>query len=224
MILLAVDTTTPAGSVALLRDKSLLGEVNAAVSLNFSAFLLPAVDFLLQTCETEAEHIDGFALAAGPGSFTGIRIGISTVSSFSFASGKPAAPVSTLKALALKISRGRERLVCSMLDAKKGEVYAGLYQGKSGRLRETVAPGAYDPEDLLSRLPKRRVVHFIGSGSEVYSEKIKASLGEKARFSQRSPFIAREVGLLGYDLLRRGRGISFEKVQPLYYRKSQAEE
>ncbi|MEW5901444.1 MAG: tRNA (adenosine(37)-N6)-threonylcarbamoyltransferase complex dimerization subunit type 1 TsaB, partial [Acidobacteriota bacterium] len=80
------------------------------------------------------------------------------------------------------------------------------------------------PDRFFSLLPAHRVVHFLGNGVEVYKERILAYLKDKARFSQRSLFIAAEVGVLGAEILRRGQGVSAEALEPLYFRRSQAEE
>ena len=125
---LAVDTTTFSGSVALLRNTVLLGEINLESPMTHSEKLLPAVDFILKTNDMEISQLDGFALAVVPGSFTGIRIGLSTVKSFSSASGKPIAPVSTLEAFAYKLRGNQRRLLSPLLDAKKEEVYAALFE------------------------------------------------------------------------------------------------
>ena len=103
MYTLAVDTNSFAGSTALLKGSRLLAEVNMDSPLTHSERLLPAVEFMLKSMKLEMTDIDGFALAVGPGSFTGIRIGMSTVKSFAYATGKPVAPVSNLTALALKL-------------------------------------------------------------------------------------------------------------------------
>ncbi len=223
MIFLAVDTTTFSGSVALLKGTELLGEVNIESSVTFSERLLPAVDFLLRAHGLTIEEMEGYALAVGPGSFTGIRIGLSTVKSFAYASGKPVAPVSTLKALALKLSHPRGRLICPLLDAKKGEIFAALFETGRGELREVVRQGAYKPDQFLSLLPAHRIIFFIGNGGEAYREKIVSYFQDRARFSPRSPFIAHEVGLLGYALLVKKKGLSAHQLEPLYFRKSQAE-
>ncbi|MGD2295234.1 MAG: tRNA (adenosine(37)-N6)-threonylcarbamoyltransferase complex dimerization subunit type 1 TsaB [Candidatus Aminicenantes bacterium] len=224
MIILAVDTTTPAGSVALLKGKAVLSEINTDSVLTFSERLLPAIHFVLQIHGLKSQDIEAFALAVGPGSFTGIRIGVSTVKSFAYASGKPVAPVSSLKALALKLHNQGGRLFCPVLDAKKGEIYAALFESKRGRLKEIIPEGAYSPDSFLSRLPARRIISFIGNGMVVYREKIFEYLRDKARFPTRSLFIAREVGLLGYELLKEKKGVRSWDVEPLYFRKSQAEE
>jgi tRNA threonylcarbamoyladenosine biosynthesis protein TsaB len=224
MRILALDTTTGCGSVAVLENTRLLAEINAESGLTHSARLLRAVDFLLKKNGLEIQDMDGFAVAAGPGSFTGIRIGLSTIKAFSFASRKPAAPVSSLAALALKLRETSGRLFCPFLDAKKQEVYAALFEMCNGELRPIIREGAYGPDAFLSRLPAHRVIHFIGNGVDVYRAKIQAYLKDNARFSARSPFIGQEVGLLGYGVLRKGNGLTGETLEPLYYRKSQAED
>jgi tRNA threonylcarbamoyladenosine biosynthesis protein TsaB len=224
MIILAVDTTAFTGSVALLEKTRLIAELNIDSSSTYSERLLPAVDFLLKANQLKIQDMQGFAVSVGPGSFTGIRIGLSTVKSFSYASGKPVAGVSTLKALAEKLRQTQARLLCPLLDAKKGEVYAALFESKGNKLSETVPQGAYSPDRFFSLLPSHRVISFIGSGAQVYKKKIFQYFKDKARLSQRSPFIAYEIGLLGYEMLRKKKGVSAEKLEPLYFRKSQAEE
>jgi len=224
MLILAVDTTTPHGSVALLENSNLLAEVNCASSLTHSESLLPAVDLILSQRDLTIKDVEAFAVAAGPGSFTGIRIGLSTIKSFALASRNPVAPVSTLKALALKLKLPHNRLLCPLLDARKGEVYAALFEVRKGQLTEVVPQGVYSPDQLFTRLPSNRIVSFIGNGVNVWKEKIYEYFKDKARFSSRSLFIAHEVGLLGYGLLRQGKGKDFREIEPLYFRRSQAEE
>lgn len=224
MLILAIDTTTFAGSIALLKEKKLLAEINIDSSRTYSERLLPAVDFILRANGFHIRDMDGFAVAAGPGSFTGIRLGLSAVKSFSYASGKPVAPVSTLKALALKLRHPKSGLLCPILDAKKGEIFAALFESKRGELQEIVPQGAYSPDRFFSLLPAHRIICFIGNGVDAYRDKIFQYFRDKARFSSRSPFIACEVGYLGYELLRKRKGLSFQEIKPLYFRKSQAEE
>ena len=224
MIVLAVDTTTPSGSVALLRDGELRGEYNLESATTHSARLLRSVDLLLGADGLDIRAVDAYAVAAGPGSFTGIRIGLSAVKSLAFASGKPVAPVSTLEALALKIAVSPVRLACPVLDAKKGEVYAALFEVRAGRLTEVIPQGAYSPEDFFARLPAHRVTAFMGNGLALYREKLLAHVRDKARFPARSPFIAAEVGRIGHRMLLEGRGVAARELEPVYYRRSQAEE
>lgn len=222
--LLGVDTTTPTGSAALLRGSKLLAEINQDSPTTFSERLLPAIQFLLKSNDLALQDVKGYAVAVGPGSFTGIRIGMSTIKSFSFSSGMPIAPVSTLEALARKIQPREDRLICPILDAKKNEVYAALFQAKAEGLSEIIPQGAYSPDALFSRLPGRRVIHFIGSGVDVHRSALFRYFKDKARFPKRTPYIAYEVGLIGYEILRRGAGKDMHGIEPLYLRRSQAEE
>lgn len=223
MLILALDTTTSSESVALLDKTKLVAETNSESAASHSARLLKSVDHLLKSNGVGIKDIEGFAVAAGPGSFTGIRIGLSTVKALAFASGKPVAPVSTLAALALKLRDSPARLVCSLLDAKKGEIFTALFETEEKGFKEVIPQGAYKPDQFFSMLPAHRVISFVGNGAEAYREKIVAYLKDKARFPARSPFIAYEVGVLGYEILSKDRGVSSEEVQPLYFRKSQAE-
>jgi tRNA threonylcarbamoyladenosine biosynthesis protein TsaB len=222
--ILALDTTTSSGSVALLNDAELVAEENAEAAATHSARLLRAVDHVLRSNGLEARDIQGYAVAAGPGSFTGIRIGMSTIKALAFASGKRVAPVSSLAALALKLGETSGRLFCPVIDAKKGEVYGALFESRGRGVVETIPQGAYAPDRFFSLLPAHRVIYFIGNGVGVFKEKIQAYLKDKARFSDRSLFIGYEVGVLGYEILKKGQGVSGEALVPLYFRKSQAEE
>ena len=224
MLILAADTTTPGGSVALCRDETLLGEANVDSAETHSARLFRSIDFLLGGLGLDVKEIDAFAVAAGPGSFTGIRIGLGAVKSLAFASGKPVAPVSTLLALATKLAADGTRLVCPLLDAKKGEIYAGLFESGPAGLAEIIPQGAYAPDEFFARLPAGQSVAFAGSGLAVYRSGLLARVGAGARFPERSPFIAAEVGRIGARLLRAGRGVEAATLEPLYFRRSQAEE
>jgi tRNA threonylcarbamoyladenosine biosynthesis protein TsaB len=224
MLILAVDTTTHHGSVALLENSRLLAEVDSVSSLTHSERLLPAIDLILHQQDLTIRDVKAFAVAAGPGSFTGIRIGLSTIKSLAFASGNPVAPVSTLKALALKLKLPHNRLLCPLMDARKGEVYAALFEMKREQLAEVIPQGVYSPDRFFTRMPSHRIVSFIGNGVDVWKDRIFDYIKDKARFSSRSLFIAHEIGILGYSLLREGKGVDPREVKPLYYRKSQAEE
>jgi tRNA threonylcarbamoyladenosine biosynthesis protein TsaB len=224
MLILAIDTTTPHGSVALLENSNLLAEVSCVSSLTHTERLLPAIDFILRQRSLTIKDVRAFAVTVGPGSFTGIRIGLSTIKSFGLATGNPIAPVSTLKALAMKLKLPYNRLLCPLLDARKREVYAALFEVRKGHLAEVVPQGVYSPDQFLTYLPSHRIVSFIGNGVDIWKEKIFEYMKDKARFSSRSLFIAHEVGLLGYDMLREGKGMDIREIKPLYFRRSQAEE
>lgn len=224
MLILAVDTTAPGGSVALLEDETLLGEVNIDAAGTHSARLLRSVDFLLGAHGRDVRAVDAFAVAAGPGSFTGIRIGLGAVKALAFASGRPVAPVSTLAALAAKLAAEGARLVAPLLDAKKGEIYAALFEAGRAGLAEVVPQGAYAPDAFFARLPARRVIAFAGTGLAAYRAKLLPYVRDKARFPRRSAFIAAEVGRIGRAMVLAGQGVGAAALEPIYFRPSQAEE
>lgn len=224
MLVLAFDTTTPDGSVALLADEHLLGEVATSGASSHSLRLLPAIDFLLRQLSFGVEDVEAYAVAVGPGSFTGIRVGLSTAIGLALSAEKLIAAVSTLKALALKGLGGGRLPVAALVDARKGEVFAGLFRAKAGELEAIVPEAAYKPDNFLSLLPKKGKIAFIGSGAIAYREKIIDYFGNRALFPARSLYIAGEVGLLGWRLLRKGRGLRPQELEPIYYRPSQAEE
>ncbi len=210
--------------MALVQDRKLLAEINLFSSQTHSERLLVSIDLLLKSLNLKLAELDGFALAVGPGSFTGIRIGMSTVKSFAFAQGKPVAPVSNLEALARKLRPSPAGLLCPVMDAKKQEIYGALFEKNSEGLQELVTQGAYTPDQFFSQLPAHRIITFIGSGVAVYKQKISQYFRDKARFSQRSLFVAHEVGLLGHEMLKAGKGLNSFEVGPKYIRRSQAED
>lgn len=224
MLLLAVDTTTRFGSVAVVRSGEVLSEVNYVSPSSHSRQVFRAVDEALRVAGLKFDDLEGLAVAAGPGSFTGIRIGLSLVKALALASGRPLAAVSALEALARKLLAPGVGLVVPMVDARKGEVFAGAYQAGGDGLKEQVPAGAYRPADFLARLPAGGTITFIGTGAGLYRPLIEDRLGARAIFSGRSLHVAAEVGLIGEKHLTGGKSISPAALQPIYYRPSQAEE
>ncbi len=127
MLTLACDTSGKSLSVALCRDGRLLGETSLRLGYNHAVTYMPQTMALLTSCDCQLGDVDLFACAAGPGSYTGIRIGVSTVKTMAYAAGRPAIGVSTLAALALPYSGLPGLVVCPLLDARNGRVYAAAY-------------------------------------------------------------------------------------------------
>ncbi len=221
--ILAIDTTTSCGSIALLENSKLIGEVNIDSPITHSERLLLSIQFLLEINKFSIKEIDGYALSIGPGSFTGIRIGMSAIKALSFASLKPIAPISSLEALAFKLKGRKGRLICPLLDARKGEIYSALFESTDSSIKEIIEQKSYVPDQFFPLLPQRRVIHFIGNGLEVYYQKIRDYFQDRAKLSLRSNFIAYEIGLLGYKVLKNNKGVLYNNVKPLYLRLSEAE-
>src|SRR4030066_2503673 len=127
MLTLAFDTTSKTAAVALLKDKEIISDTIVNKGLNHSEVILPAIDQALKRERIKITDIDLFACTIGPGSFTGVRIGVSTIKGLMLATGKPAAGISSLAALALNVGKSK-KLKCSILDAGRGQVYTAFYR------------------------------------------------------------------------------------------------
>ena len=215
MRILAVDTTTERGSVAIVEGGELLGELRLAAGAAHSKRLLPAIEFLLQGLGSPLASIEGYAVATGPGSFTGLRIGISTVQGLALGQRRPCLGLSALDVLAAR-ARGTAAAIAAVMDAWRDEVYAALYDGEA-RLREgplVEAPGAF-----VQRAPAGTA--YIGSGALRYRETIRAHDGA-AVFPDRSLFLAGTLGRLAEARLSAGAGHGPEALRPLYVREADA--
>ena len=168
MLVLASDTTGKSLSAALLRDDRLVGEIRLNLGYNHAVTHMPQVLALLKSCEVAVESVDLFACTNGPGSFTGTRIGISSCKAMAYAAKKPAIGVSSLEALAWPWREWPQAVICPLLDARNGRVYAAAYikagaaasvtaevpaqNQSSSELTELVAPGNYLASDFLRNL------------------------------------------------------------------------
>jgi len=224
MLVLAIDTTTSYGSVAVVEGGKVRAEVNYVSPSSHSRQMFRAIEDGLKLCGKKPDELQGLAVAAGPGSFTGIRIGLSLVKALAMASGLKVASVSALEALARKLIIPGTELLAPLIDARKGEVFASVYMVEGEDLKELVPAGAYHPEAFLNMIPEEKRVHLIGTGLEIYGDMIFRKLGSRAIITNRSWYVAAEVGLIGEKYLEKGLGLHPSEVHPIYYRKSQAEE
>lgn len=218
-LLLALETATRAASVGLLRGETLVAELFGAADRSAAESLLPAIDALLREADVEVSDLDAFAISIGPGSFTSLRVGLATLKGLAFGSRKPVVPVSTLAALACAAPRA-DLPVVPMLDARRGEVYAGVFD-RSGDLPEAlVAEGVYTPAELIAKLPERCLL--VGEGNALCGDEIAQVLGAGVERSDAEP-AASHVGALGARLLTRGGGIPAAEAVPHYLRRAEAE-
>ncbi|HTZ40153.1 MAG TPA: tRNA (adenosine(37)-N6)-threonylcarbamoyltransferase complex dimerization subunit type 1 TsaB [Syntrophales bacterium] len=223
MITLAIDTATKTAGVALLRDETLLVEYFFNLDVNHSETVLPAVHQGLARAGIDVDDVDLFALTLGPGSFTGLRIGASTVKGLAVATGKPVVGVSTLEALAYN-AIGYTGLVCPLLDARKGEVYTALYRRNAeGFLDVVLEEQATTPRLFLSGIEGE--ILFLGDGLAVSGELIRQRFSQRAHFAPPNlqTIRASSVALLGR--WRHGRGEQLDVISfvPRYLRRSEAE-
>ena len=211
MRILAVDTTTERGSVAVVADGAVSGEVRLRSGMGHSRRLMPTVAFLLEGLGLQASDVEGFAVTAGPGSFTGLRVGLSCVQGLALASGRPCLGLGTLDVLAARIVGAAPALVAAM-DARRGEVYAAVFDADGRRRGDAVTAV---PAEAFARVPAGAA--FIGDGAERYRELIAAKV-PGAVFPARSTFLAGTLGRLAEPILAAGGGVSPAELRPLYLR------
>jgi tRNA threonylcarbamoyladenosine biosynthesis protein TsaB len=220
MLILALDTTTRVSSCAVARDGVVIREEAGDPSRPQAERLPGDLMSLLEHAGIGLPDIDVFAVATGPGSFTGLRIGIATMQGLAFAAGKPLVGVSGFDALATAAGSAR---VATWVDAWRGEVYAALYDG-----REVVAPIVMQPEPLLADIRARYgesafPVTFIGDGAGSYRDLIERTLGEGATIADPvSPVLAGAIAQMASDIGRTELPPP-HTIRPLYVRRPDAE-
>lgn len=215
MNILAISTSGRAASAALIRDGQALSLAVSDNGLTHSETIMPLVDSLFEkNAPFSFEEADAFAADVGPGSFTGVRIGVCIANAFAAATGKPVVGISALTALARAASE--ENAVCALIDARHGNAYAAVYQGG----KELLAPCAVTVEQLLPLVPQDAL--FTGDGAEAYRNEISAALAS-ARFAKTDKAVLRAdmLALPAFEALHQGLGE--REVMPLYLRPSQAE-
>lgn len=222
MKILAIDTSTASGGIALLEDDQLIAELTTCTQKTHAERLLPLIKTLLGSIDTKIEDVGGFALTTGPGSFTGLRIGLATIKGLAWSLNKPVVGVSTLEALAMNIPYS-DKPVCPMLDARKKEVYAGIYKCNDNWPACIMDDTAISPQLLIERIKEPTI--FIGDGVNVYRDVIKNTLKDLAIFA---PFHlwsirALNIGLLAWNIFKKGGAGDSENVNLNYLRASEAE-
>lgn len=220
---LGIDTSTLMSTCALIDEEKLLGEYSLNQDMSHSEKLVPMVKEVLDNLKLEPKDIDLYGVAIGPGSFTGLRIGVATVKGFAHIFDKPLVGVSTLEALAFNLAHAG--IIVPMLDARRGRVYSGIYSWEEGELKEVLGENLYEIEELLDLLKDYDGLVVSGDGSQVHKELIKESLGEKVSFAslgQNSPR-ASSIAQLAQIKYAKGQVDSYYDLAPDYLRPSQAE-
>ncbi|HLA79501.1 MAG TPA: tRNA (adenosine(37)-N6)-threonylcarbamoyltransferase complex dimerization subunit type 1 TsaB [Vicinamibacteria bacterium] len=210
MRVLAVDSSTDHESVALVQGGQVLGEVRMTAALH-SRRLLPAIELLLGSAGLRPAEIDAYAVTIGPGSFTGLRVGLATVQGLALAAGVRCLGLPTLDVLAARIAGTADALV-ALMDAQRDEVFGAVYDG-AARLQGDRRIGVV--ESFLEALPERTA--FLGDGVAQHRDRILARL-PTAVFPPRSRYLAGTLGLLAEPRLAGGEGAPPDALRPLYLR------
>jgi tRNA threonylcarbamoyladenosine biosynthesis protein TsaB len=223
MKVLGMDTSTSCGSVGLVEDKWVISDHLLDIPITHSERLLKTIDWILKESRLGISEIDGLAISLGPGSFTGLRIGVSTVKGLAFSLKKPIAGVSSLEVLASQVSP-TPYLLCPILDARKGEVYTAFYRYEGGTYPQPQSSiEAIEPGQLILRIKEPTL--FFGNGVKTYGPFLKEKLQQLALFPP-PPFHiphGSTVAKLGLERLERGETIDLATLIPLYIRPSEAE-
>ena len=217
MLILALDTSTAAGSAAIVRDRAIAIERAGDAARTHGQRLPLELMTILRDAGVALAEVDAFAVITGPGSFTGLRVGIATIQGLALARGKHVAPVSAFEAVVF-----RQNADAVWIDAHRREVFATLY-GVDGTALEP--PTSLSPEATLDawmgKIAARAQVRFAGDGAVRYADVIRARLGERAIVPDRTPPLAGAAGLIAAS--DPARGVVPHAVVPLYVRRSDAE-
>jgi tRNA threonylcarbamoyladenosine biosynthesis protein TsaB len=217
---LGVDTATRASSVALIEDGRSRACFQRRSPITHSRRLLPAIEFVLAEADVAPDQLDGLAVVCGPGSFTGLRVGLATVQGLARALGKPVVGVSTLEAYAW-LMRDQQGSLVPVLDARRGQVFTARFRGgDDGPVRQT-EDLVVSPEEAFRLEPGDTV--FFGDALERYPKLITSDAERRFRCLDREPFVAWEVARLGGRALERGEGVAPGQLKANYVRISDAE-
>ncbi len=222
MIILGIDTSTQFASVALVRNHQIQSQNTYSGKLSISQKLLGMIHECLATTGTSLDQVDAFAAARGPGSFTGLRLGIATAMGLAMAAKKPVVGVETLLAMAFTAPPSKH-LICPWLDARKKEIYGAAFKLSEGKLDRVMEDVAEPPETFLKRMKEEGF--FFGNGAEIHKEKIESHFGGKNCVGIMNPHMASAgaVGLLATQQLENSSEGGDTFIEPKYIRRCEAE-
>ncbi|HEX3076123.1 MAG TPA: tRNA (adenosine(37)-N6)-threonylcarbamoyltransferase complex dimerization subunit type 1 TsaB [Lachnospiraceae bacterium] len=225
MRILAIDSSGLVASVAFVTDSELIGEYTINYKKTHSQTLLPMLDEVAKMVEADLKEIDAIAVASGPGSFTGLRIGSSTAKGLGLALDKPIIEVPTIDGLAYNIGL-TDHLICPLMDAKRDQVYTGLYDYEQDMFHVVMEQCAISIDDIIEEINRvNRPVIFLGDGVPVYRQRIIDKVNTKYQFAP--CHLARQragaIGALACDYYANNRMVHARDHKPDYLRLSQAE-
>lgn len=221
MILLCIDTSGPVAGVAIMQDGILRYEAMVSIALTHSQSILPMVEEAYARCGFSVQETDYFAVTVGPGSFTGVRIGVSTIKGLAHACEKLCIPVNALEAMAEGV-RHFSGIICPIQDARAGQVYGAAFEGGSMMRLLPDEPICLDAYlDKVSVYRKKML--FLGDGMPVHKERIEKQLGERALFAPAHLSYLRPAAAAELAWQRLNTAVSYLDLQALYLRAPQAE-
>jgi len=225
MIVLGIESSSPVASVALVSEEKLWGEMTLNIGLTHSEQLLPLIDELLHQVKIDISEVEGIAISGGPGSFTGLRIGMATAKGLAQGLNKPLVSIPTLLALAYQ-QVGRSGLVAPVLNARRAEVYTALFRFTGDEYQQVEDYQAINPQLWVEKLADYgEPIQFTGDGVTTYTDIWKEILGDKAVIVPAIFQLARgaSVAELGLQRLLKGEEDELFALKPMYIRSSEAE-
>ena len=221
MILFCLDTSGPVAGVAIIQDGAVRYEAMAVNKFTHSQSILPMTEEAFHHTGLEVGQTDYFAVTVGPGSFTGVRIGVSTVKGLAHAAGKPCIAVDALEAMAAGVMPF-DGVICPIQDARAGQVYGAAFAG--GTLERLLPDEPIKLEEYLEKASAfGRDMLFLGDGMPVHRERIAEILGEKARFAPPHLAFLRPASAAFLAWEKQEEAVEYTKLSPLYLRPPQAE-
>lgn len=225
MYVLGIEAATPVAGVAVVEDGRILAERLVNNRRTHSVNLLPMIQAVIEEAGITPKQLAAVAVSSGPGSFTGLRIGLTTAKTLAWVWQVPVVGVSTLEALAWPLAP-QGQLICPILNARKNEVYASVFQGAEGASKLLAGPLAISIPDLVQTLQRwEGKVTFLGDAVPVYQQELLNLLGERVGFVTQAALLPRGAAIaeLGYHKLINGGGQSALELAPEYIRLSEAE-
>jgi len=225
MKILAVETATMTASCAVAEDGRVLGELSTSHAKTHSQQLVPMIRSLLELLDLDTGQIDLYAASIGPGSFTGLRIGIVTVKGMAYAQNKPVCGIPTLDALAYSVN-DFDGVICPMMDARNDQVYTAVYRKKDGVFQRVGDYHAIHVSELAGMLAGfGEEILILGDGAPIHYETVKEAAGRRVWLADKALYFPRAActALLAGKQAKLGRLSSPFELEPLYLRKSQAE-
>ena len=220
MKILSIDTSSPICAVAILENDKLIKEISQNNGLTHSEKLMPIIDQILKEANLELKDIDLIVCDKGPGSFTGIRIGIATVKAFTDSLNIPSIGISSLEALCY--NSNSNGLICSIIDAKNDNAYWGLYEKDNNNYKTIYEPSADNILDILSKLfEQTSPITFVGDGLITYKDQILKSINN-CKFEKENDLSAYNLGLAGFNKYKESQNIT-EELLPLYLKAPKAQ-
>jgi tRNA threonylcarbamoyladenosine biosynthesis protein TsaB len=235
MLILAIDTSTRTGSVALLRDREVLGEISGYEETPYSNRLFRDLELLQNRAPFRVEQIDVFAVAYGPGSFTGLRIGLTAVKAWAEVHGKPIAAVSGLEAIAAQSkalepsAAGKQGIIAPFLDARRGQLFGSLYRhipGNPARLELVGEESILSPEEFLELVKKNSLSApplLVSPTPDLLPAALVKRMLPEARIETVSGILAPVIGRLGFEHASLGQLVDALRLDANYVRRSDGE-